>query len=195
MNIDLIEKVEQIVKQQAYHKNNILGENIWDYHIKIVKKYAIIIAQHYEADEEVVVLASLLHDYASILNKDYIIEHHKYGAIEAEKILRKENYATDKIELVKKCIYSHRSSINIKRCTKEEICISSADAMAHIDQLPSLFFLCFMQKKMSIEESRSWILEKIQKDMDKICHYGKKIIESKYEAALTILEYKSECVK
>lgn len=189
MNHVLIDKIENIVKNQAYHKNNILGKNIWDYHIKVVEKYAVIIAQHYKADQEIVMIASLLHDYASILNKDYIKEHHKYGTIEAEKILKSENYATDKIELVKKCIYSHRSSINdIKRCTKEEICISSADAMAHIDQIPSLFFLTFVQKKMSIEESRRWILEKIQRDMNKICNYGKKVIESKYKAALTILE-------
>ena len=106
-----------------------------------VVKYAKLMAKKRGADEEIVEIAALLHDYASI--KDYKLykHHHIHGAEEAEKILKTVNYPMEKIEQVKQCIMSHRGSKMVKKPTKESICLT--DAMAHFDSISSLFRLAF----------------------------------------------------
>ncbi|MBU3179513.1 hypothetical protein KPL47_24930 [Clostridium estertheticum] len=74
-------------------------------------------------------------------NSSMYKEHHMYGAIEAERILKGFNYPEEKIIKIKDCIIQHRGSVILERTTKESICLASADAMAHIDQVPSLLHL------------------------------------------------------
>lgn len=61
-----------------------------DHHIKIVYELAKKYSSEYGADEEIVSLAALLHDIASVTNANYTENHH-------EAIISKENY--DKIHV------------------------------------------------------------------------------------------------
>lgn len=183
----MIKHIEEIVEDACRKETNVFGYGIWSHHIVFVKKYGGFLAEKYGADKEVVEIAALLHDYASI--KDYSLtkNHHLHSASEAEKLLKSLGYPEEKISAIKDCIMTHRASVSIKRKSVEAICLASADAMAHIDQIPSLLYLAFVQHKMSIDEGIAWVTEKLERSWKKLCPFAKEIIEEKYVAAKTLL--------
>lgn len=74
-------------------------------------------------------------------------EPHIHGANEAERILVKYKYPTEKINLVKECILSHRGSVTLEKVSKKSMCLADADAIAHIVNVPLLLYLTYVQKK------------------------------------------------
>lgn len=185
--MNIIEFIENEVEDKCKGKNNIFGYGIWSHHIVSVVKYAKLLAKEIGADIEVVEIASLLHDYAGI--KDYAKhgEHHIYGAIEAEIMLKKFNYPNDKIEKVKDCIISHRGSIKIEKKSKEAVCVANADAMAHIENVPSLLYFAYCEKGLGIDKGVEWVSKKIERSWNKLSDEGKMLIHDKYENAQKIL--------
>ncbi len=183
-----IRTIENIVEQACKKETNISGYGIWSHHIIYVVKYAKLLAQKLGADVEVVELAALLHDYAGISNKEYMKEHHIHGMDYAQDILSRLNYPQEKIDLIKKCIFSHRGSVIIERTTPEEVCIASADAMAHIDQVVSLLYAVYKEKGFGIDEGRVWVKDKLERSWNKLCPDAKKIIKEKYLCVKKVLE-------
>ena len=70
----------------------------------------------------------------------------------------------------------------------EDICVASADAMAHIDQVVSLLYSVYVNKEMDIDEGKEWVREKIKRSWEKIDDIGKEIIRDKYICALNVLD-------
>ena len=106
-----IEKtIYEEVKKRCELPTNTYGIGAWDHHIKVVYELAKRYASDYGANLEIVSLAALLHDIASVTNVEFTEEHHIIGATIAEDLLKKEEYPIDKIELIKKCILNHRGS-------------------------------------------------------------------------------------
>ncbi|WP_308011344.1 HD domain-containing protein [Clostridium tagluense] len=185
---ELISTISKIVEEQCKSKDNIFGYEGWACHIVSVVKYAKILAKRLGANEELVEIAALLHDYASVKDKNMYEQHHIYGAIEAEKILKELDYPKEKIEIIKDCILCHRGSVKKQQKTKEAVCIASADAMAHIDQVPSLLHLAYHNKKMEVKEGAEWVSGKIERSWNKLCPEAKEIMKRKYECAKVVLE-------
>lgn len=184
----LIQAISNIVEEQSKKETNIFGYEGWTYHVTAVVKYAKLLAEILGADKEMVEIAALLHDYAGVKDSSMYKEHHIYGAIEAEKILKSFNYPEEKINKVKDCIIQHRGSVPLEKTTKESICIASADAMAHIDQVPSLLHLVYYKRKMDVSEGADWVSKKLERSWNKLCPEAKKIIKSKYESAKIVLK-------
>ncbi len=180
--------LRSIVEEACKKETNKYGYGIWSHHIVLVVKYGKLLAQKLEADSEIVEIAALLHDYASIKKKSLTPDHHLHSAREADKILKSLGYPNDKITAVKQCIVSHRGSIDIEKQTVEAVCLASADAIAHIDQIPSLFYLVFVQHQMDIDEGTAWIKAKLERSWNKLCPEGKEMIKDKYEAAKKIVQ-------
>lgn len=111
--------------------------NYWDEHIKYVVQEALVLAEKYNADIEVVELAAMLHDIALIAKIGTRKDHHTTGAEMAETLLSKYNYPRNKIDKVKKSVLNHRSSKNATDI--EDICVADADILAHFDNIPMLF--------------------------------------------------------
>ncbi len=185
---ELIQSISNIVEEQSKKETNVFGYEGWIYHVTTVVKYAKLLAEKLGADKEIVEIAALLHDYASVKDSSMYKEHHIYGAIEAEKILKGFNYPEERINKVKDCIIQHRGSVPLERTTKESICIASADAMAHIDQVPSLLHLVYYKRKMEVSEGANWVREKIERSWNKLCPEAKEIIRDKYESAKIVLK-------
>jgi len=80
---ELISTISKIVEEQCKSKDNIFGYEGLTCHIVSVVKYDKILARKLDANEELVEIAALLHDYASVKDKNMYEEHHIYGAIEA----------------------------------------------------------------------------------------------------------------
>jgi len=115
-------------------------------------------------------------------------EHHIYGAIEAEKLLQGLSYPQEKIEIIKDCILCHRGSVRKEQKTKEAVCVASADAMAHIDQVTSLLHLAYYQRGMDVNEGAEWVSRKIERSWNKLCPEAKEIMQEKYKSAKMVLE-------
>jgi len=184
----VIEIVEDIVEEACKNDMNAFGYGIWSHHIVYVVKYSKMLAEKIGADQEIVELASLLHDYAGIKDIKYKKEHHIYGAKEAEKLLKTLDCPLDKIDKIKRCILSHRASIDSNRLSKEEICVASADAMAHIDQVASLLYYVYKEKHMDIDQGKEWVRNKVMRSWNKLDEKGKRLVEEKYYSTLKILE-------
>ena len=152
------EKVYNVIKERCEAPSNKYGIGAWDHHIKIVYELAKEYADEYDADLEIVAIAALLHDVASVTDVNFTEEHHIIGAKIAEEILLNENYPIEKITLIKKCILNHRGSRLADKTTGEEVCIADCDAMAHFYSIPSLLSMVYREKNLSIDEG----LEKLK---------------------------------
>ncbi len=178
----MIKEIERLVKEACEKDTNYFGYGAWSHHISSVVKYAKILAKKLKADEEICEIAALLHDYSSVVNKDWYPEHNHHSAVLAEEILLKYDYPEEKIQAVKHCIISHRASKNIPQKTLEAKIIASADSLAHFDNVHSLLYLAFTVHKMEIDEGTKWVLEKLKRSWSKLIPEAKEIIEEKYKA-------------
>lgn len=174
----IIEELKNDIRRRCESPNNFFGIGIYE-HIEIVAKHAIELAKLYEADVEVCEIAAWLHDIASITDYKLYENHHIHGADMAEKILKEYNYPPDKIHLVKLCILNHRGSVVKEKTTKEEICVADADAISHYDTLPSLFYLAFVQRKLSIEDGTEFIKNKLERSYNKMSEESKEHYKQK----------------
>lgn len=181
----MIEKIRQYVKEQCKKETNFFGMSAYNHHFVSVVKYAKQLAQKTGADKEIVEIAAWLHDIGSILG-DYE-NHHLSGAIYAEKLLTELNYPLDKIDKVKHCIVAHRGSKDIPRETVEAKCVADADAMSHFDNLSALFNLALVLRKKSIDDSKEFIKNKLERSWNKLTPQAKEIIRPKYEAMKILL--------
>jgi len=59
-----------------------------------------------------------------------------------------------------------------------------ADAMAHIQELSSLFYVAYKEIGMDIDEGLAWIGEKIRRDWDKMSEPGREKFKSRYKEIL-----------
>ncbi len=183
----MIQQISNIVQEACSKDTNIFGYAIWTHHITHVVQSAKQLAALLDADVEIVEIAALLHDYASVKDKALYQDHHINGAVEAEKILAQFDYPAEKIAAVKHCIESHRASIAEQRRSIEAECVASADAMAHIQNVPALLYSAYTARKMDIDEGITWLREKLQRSWAKMIPEAREIVRDKYEAALKIL--------
>jgi len=183
------ETIYNEVKNRCELPTNAYGIGAWDHHIKIVYKLAKKYANEYGASIEIVALAALLHDIASVTDVSYTEEHHIIGAQIAEELLLKENYPEEKIELIKKCILNHRGSRLVEKHTPEEICIADSDAMAHFYSIPSLLSMVYREKNLSIDEGSKFVMDKLDRSYNKMSDKGKVLVRKQYASAKDILKY------
>ena len=184
---EVINEIYNEVKKRCMLPSNAYGIGAWDHHIELVYKIAIDICGEYGADYEIVALASLLHDIASVTNKDFTENHHIIGAEIAEKLLNQYELDFDKIELIKKCILNHRGSVLKDKTTPEEVCVADSDAMAHFFSVPSLLRMVYVEKGLSIDDGADFVLKKLMRSYNKLSNKGKQIITPQYEAAKILL--------
>jgi uncharacterized protein len=183
----MIHDIERMVEQVCKQETNIFGYTIWTHHIKPVAQNAKQLASRLGADLEIVEIAALLHDFASVKDKALYKDHHFNSAIEAEKILKGFDYPVEKIEAVKQCIETHRGSISEQRRSIEAQCVASADAMAHIQNVPALLYSAYTQRNMEIDEGMDWLRKKLQRSWNKLVPEARELVKEKFEAALKIL--------
>jgi uncharacterized protein len=183
----MIHDIESMVEQVCKQETNIFGYTIWTHHIVPVVQNSRQLAKLLGADEEIVEIAALLHDFASVKDKNLYKDHHLNSAIEAEKILQSFDYPAEKIAAVKHCIETHRGSIAEQRRSIEAECMASADAMAHIQNVPALLYSAFTLRGMDIEEGIYWLRKKLERSWNKMIPEAQQLVKQKYDAASKIL--------
>ncbi|MCX8094456.1 MAG: HD domain-containing protein [Candidatus Goldbacteria bacterium] len=127
---NILRKIENNIKKQVLMP---LNSHNWD-HTERVVKLALHIARKEKADAFIVKIAALLHDIGR-RKEDKTngkIDHAKYGAKLARKILKKYKLKTEIIDKIAHCIEAHRFRGNIKPETKEAKCLYDADKLDSI---------------------------------------------------------------
>jgi HD superfamily phosphodiesterase len=76
MNSKLINNLYNIAENACKAKSNKYGYGIWSHHIKPMVSIAQKLAKEFGADEEIVTIATLLHDLAGIQNSKDRDKHH-----------------------------------------------------------------------------------------------------------------------
>lgn len=188
MDKDIVKIIEDEVKRRCESSENTSGYGAWTHHIRQVVDNCVDLAEQYKANKEIVELAALLHDVASITKEEYKENHHIYGAQIAEELLKGLNYPEEKIKLIKRCILNHRGSVLKEKITNEEICLSDADAMAHFDNIPSLFNYVYRERKMSVDNGEKFVKDKLDRSYNKLSGKGKKLYKEKYENVMKIFK-------
>ncbi len=183
----IIAEIERIVEAACASEKNIFGYGIWTHHIKPVADTARRLAPQFRANPEIVEIAALLHDYAGIKDEALHSEHHIHGAREAKRILSELGYPEEKIAAVQHCIASHRASVPSKRNSAEAECLANADAITHIEQIPSLLNYVFVKRCMGIDEGTAWVKNKLKRTWKKLSPQIQDRMWEKYVAALETL--------
>lgn len=186
MRDDIVKYLKTEVRNRAENKNNKFGIGAL-YHIEAVVRNAVILADKYNADKEICIIAAWLHDIASITDYNLYEEHHIHGTKIASEILRKFEYDDSKIELVKACILNHRGSIDNKRLSKEEQIIADADAISHFDSIPNLLYLAYRERNMNIEEGKNFVKSKLERSYRKLSDESRIFYKEKFENVMKIL--------
>jgi len=183
----MIREIARIVETACAQPTNAFGYGIWTYHITQVVVHGKRLAPLFDADIIIVELAALLHDYASVKNGRLYVDHHIYGPLEAEQILQQFAYPPPMIDAVKHCIAAHRASTRVKRRSPEAECLANADAIAHIENVPSLLYLAYVQQKKDINEGRRWVQGKLERSYRKLDPRVQTLVRKRYEATMTTL--------
>mgnify|MGYP000114837100 CR=1 FL=1 len=186
-----IKEIKDIVKAEIEKSDT---PEQYKLHFVPVFEYSMKLAEITRANKEVVELAAWLHDLGRV--KFGPENHHKTGAVEAEKILREFGYPEEITEHVKECILTHRSMEGENPRTIEAKIIASADAMAHYDTIPWLLIVRF-KKTGNLKESVEWVLEKVNRGWEKkiFIPEAREMIKEKYKAAKLLLESTLKYIK
>ncbi len=180
--------VETEVRRVCFLDTNQCGSSVWKFHILSVVKHSLVLGKKLEADLETLELAALLHDYASVLDKNFIKNHHIHGARLAGEMLEKMSYPVNKTEKIQACIYAHRGSVSVERKTIEEKILASADAMAHITEFVDMMFLTFGIRGEKTVSGAIWLKEKLERSWKKVIPEGREMIYDEYKTVLRFLD-------
>ena len=182
-------KYYDIIKAQAevYDKtqNCNIGQT-WEFHLLPVIKNAIMLAERYGADRDVVEVAAIFHDYANLLDFANSENHHILGAELAEGLLKIDGYEQGFIDRVKACINNHRASVNKEKFTIEEVCVADADAISHLDSVVEL--ICWRAYLgEDIMTANNFVKNKIKKSYQKMSKETQELVKDKYESIMKVM--------
>ena len=186
MRDDILKYLQNEIYSRCKKPTNKFGMGCY-YHIEAVVKNGEILARRYGADKEIVMIASWLHDIASITDYDLYENHHIYGAEIAYDLLTQLSNDKSKISLIQACIKNHRGSLFLDRNSIEELCVADADAISHFDSIPSLLYLVYAERKMNYEDGKRYVKEKLVRSFSKLSAQSKKYYKNKYQQVMEIL--------
>lgn len=179
--------VKELVKKACLSKDNKYKATAWSHHILPVVRISLQLGKKLKADLEVLELAALLHDYASIKDVNLAKEHHIYGARLAEEVLSPYGLSQKKIDNIKHAIFAHRGSQRIKRKTLEAKILASADAMSHFTELVDMLYLTFGVHQYHTVEGSLWLKKKLENSWRKIMPAGRCLIKKDKDIAFYLL--------
>lgn len=187
MRHDIIARLEGIVEGACRRETNVYGYAIWTHHIAPVVANVRRLAPHLGADLEVVTVAGILHDYASVCDAALADAHHEHGAADARRLLAAMGYPPERTALVAECILSHRGSVRLAQASAEAVCLAGADALTHFEQVPSLLYMVYAERGMGIDEGAAWVRAKLARSWAKMDPRVQALVEPLRAAGETLL--------
>ena len=186
MREDILNYLQKDLYQRCSRPTNAFGMGLYDHIVSVVEN-AELLAEHYGADKEIVMIAAWLHDIASATDYSLYPEHHIHGARMAGDILTAFGYEEERIRRVQDCILHHRGSVVKEKHSPEEICVADADAISHFDNVPSLLYMAYVAKGMGIEEGKSFVRGKLNRSYGKLSGASRNYYQGKYRQVIAVL--------
>lgn len=186
MREDILKNLQKEVYERCSKETNKFGTEYY-YHIVSVVKNAEILAEHYGANKEVVMIAAWLHDIASVTDESLYENHHIHGAEMAYHILSEQGYDKNKILQVQECIRHHRGNIVSEKRSIEEVCVADADAVSHFENIPALLYLAYVKKGMGLEEGKEFVKEELTRSFEKLSEQSKEYYRDKMQKSIDFL--------
>ena len=75
----------------------------------------------------------------------------------------------------------------MKKSSVEELCVADADAISHFDSVPSLLYLAYVERQMSIEEGIVFVKGKLVRSYQKLSPESKGFYKEKYHQVMDVL--------
>lgn len=177
-------KNQLMLANQAYADKAPDHFDYWEQHVQFVVKEALLLADRYGADKEIVELGALLHDIALISEAGLRKEHHLNGRQIADELLSQYGYPEDRKERVLGCVVHHQSSKYAENM--EELCVAGADILSHFDNIPMCFGAAFKYKKINTGSITEW-MKYFESDYNDLSQRTKQFFRPRYEAIMNVL--------
>lgn len=183
-----MEKEIIIQESEKYFRENIPQSRIKESylrHVEGARRYALLLAEKYNADGFVVEIAALLHDIGADAGK----EHPKKGSEIAKQFLSKFKISSEILNRILSCIKNHSMGTEVDNL--EEQIIQDADGIIFLEDTFKYFYEGAKKKGVSVDEEKEWVKNKIKGMMEKIkTDEGKRIAEELLPIAIKYVENK-----
>ena len=184
---NIVEQIKNFVEDECKKPSSKYGYQPFNGHFVPMVNCAEKLVDELWWDKEVVLIAARLHDIGSIIYGRE--DHHITGAQIAEEKLTELNYPIEKINLIKKCIFNHRGSLNNNRESIEEKIIAEADVMSNFNNIIWMFHAALTFENKNQEEAKISVRTKFENKYKQL-HFekSKEITKPLYEAAILLLK-------
>lgn len=172
--MNIIEQVREKVKCESAKYKKKYNYDYWEEHVRYVVEYSTKLAEMYEADSEIVEIASILHDIAKIKEKGKEDEHDIVGAKIAGEILKELNFDLKKIERVQSCILNHSCNFG-KPNIIEDICVCDGDILASLYNPTIFYYLAYKEYNFNYEEGKEYVKKSLTKKCEKLSDKTKEL--------------------
>lgn len=181
MNEKNIDELSAMVESVCQSKTNLFGYGIWTHHIVPMVKLARELAPEYGADAEIVVISALLRGLSDGKGGESGTGGSPSGMALAEDFLAKRGYPREVIERIKGYSSCRGTDAGKGERSMEEACVADADAMSHIQEIGSLFYVVYKEMNLDIDEGIRWIQGKIARDWEAMSGLGREKFRLRYE--------------
>jgi uncharacterized protein len=183
----ITEVVKPYALDQCKSNKNAFGPAFFDQHLLVVREYGLKLAPVLGADAEIVELAAYLHDLAAVGDITVIPKHHLLGADLARNLLAQQNYSSDRIERVARCIVAHTSPVRMDAGAPEEVCVSNADAISQIVRPVYWLNYVFGVRRFDFEAGRGWYRQRLDSNWSQLIPQARDLIEPEYRFARDLM--------
>jgi HD superfamily phosphodiesterase len=180
-------RIEKYVKTACGNDDNRFTKQFFEEHILIVVKYGLQLAEYYQADREIIRLAGLLHDVSVLFANNKLEVHNVDSSAVATRLLDVYSYDAERIKRVSDCILKHLRPLREGEGTREEVCVSNADAMAQIVRPAYWLYFAFKIRGLSYQEGLSWYKKRITDNWNALVDHAKDLIREEYERIRVVI--------
>lgn len=173
-------QVKKYVKDACARSENVFGKSFFEQHLLVVAEYGDRLADKVGGDKEIIHLATYLHDISAVKDFSTLPNHAVISGELAQDILMDYGYPQAKIDIVKRSISNHVTPIQLQDGLIEEVCLSNADAISQIINPAYWLYFVYCIRKMDFDEGRSWLIDRVESNWDKLIIPAKELIEEQY---------------
>ncbi len=181
---------EEVMDIECSKPENRFGKAFHKEHLLLVRNISLEIAELFNADSIVVEAAAWLHDIAAVRNFSDLTNHHIVGSEIAESILLSDNYTKEIVDQICMCIKTHSLPLKMNQGSKEQVCISNADALSQIINPSYWFFYAFNVRGMDYQVGKEWYSQRIESHWNNLIDEIKPKYKKDYEFSKMILDKK-----
>ncbi len=182
----MIDAIARDYAQQAcFREPNALGAAFFEEHLSVVASFSGHLAKALQADSEVVLVASYLHDISAVHDIGTLPDHASLSAQQAHAWVMEHGGDTGLADAVSHCVASH--SQPLASGSPEAICLSNADALAQLARPAYWLWFAFGLRKLGFAEGREWLRGLYVRNWRALSPAAQALGEEAYARAMNLL--------